>query len=192
MLPSGGSRDCEFSTAEQSVGLRVAHRKRRDKFHAIEIPRPWQPRMAVGVANSDPQRDLVAQRNSCVCAGKRIRERVVYSGPVAVELIAKKVEVEASASAGQRCVAVGGLEISSVRAETELRDSSASRACPDLHHTRHGIGAIQGALRPAQELHAVGLRQRQSAEVERDARFADVNAIDNHFVVSGLAAANKK
>ena len=47
-------------------------------------------------------------------------------------------------------------------------------------------------MRAAEELHAVGFGERKRAEVESAAGFVDGDAIDDHFVVVGIAAAHEQ
>jgi len=62
----------------------------------------------------------------------------------------------------------------------------------NLNDAGHGIGAVQRALRAANEFQAVRSRQGQHAEVEYSAGIVDRDAVHNYLVVGGLAAAHKQ
>src|ERR1700723_1071384 len=148
--------------------------------------------MTIGVAISRSQRNLIGQRHSYICALQRIRIRVVYTLAISVELVGEGVVVEASAGTCEGCVTVGSSEISSVSAETEFWDWSAAGARPDLYDAGHGIGAIESALGSADKFETIGLLQGESAEIECAAGLVDGDAVDDHFVVSGVAAADEE
>src|SRR3954470_11699739 len=65
-------------------------------------------------------------------------------------------------------------------------------AAPELHQAGHCIRAIEGALRAARELKAIDLLQRQYAEVKCASRFVHGHAVNQHFVVTRVAAADKE
>src|SRR5271169_2574706 len=89
-------------------------------------------------------------------------------------------------------VAVSRSEIASIGTKTEFGNRRAPGTRPHLHDTGHGIGSVQGALCATYELKEIRLRQRQSTKVKRATRLVDGDAIDNHLVVSGVAAANEE
>jgi hypothetical protein len=60
-----------------------------------------------------------------------------------------------------------------------------------LNDAGHGVGAVESALRAADEFQAVGFGQREHAEVGCLARRVYSDAIDDYFVVGGLAAAHE-
>src|SRR5208282_1641249 len=130
--------------------------------------------------------------DSNIRALQRIRVSIVHALPVGVELFAEEVIVEASVGARQSRVTVGRSKISPIGAKAEFGDWNASSTRPHLYDAGHGIGAVQSALSASHKFQAIRLRQGQSAEVKRLARYVDRNPIDNHFVVSGFAAANKE
>src|SRR5579864_487222 len=127
-----------------------------------------------------------------VRALERIRERVVDARAVGIELAAEQVVVETAASAGKRGVSFGGCEISAVRTEGKFGDGSGAGARPNLHDAGHSFGAVECALRPAYKLQAIGLIQRQRAEVESPSGFVNRDSVDNHFVVARFSAAHEQ
>ena len=95
-------------------------------------------------------------------------------------------------SAGKRRVAVSGGEISSVGAEAKFGNLRGAVAGPDLDDAGHGVGAVERALGAADKLHAIGLIQRESAEVEGASGFVDGDAVDDDFVVARFTAADEE
>ena len=62
----------------------------------------------------------------------------------------------------------------------------------DVDDAAHGVGAIDRALRPAQDLDALDIVERDGGEVELvvgGRRVVDADAVDQHQRVAGLAAA---
>src|ERR1700691_5005941 len=102
MLPSRRRGHSKFYASENIVQmLRFAGIGSEERV-AVEIPLAGQTGIAVGVAGSHAQRDVIAFRHAAVRALPRARGLVVSPPPVAFELIAEEVVVEASVGAGQR------------------------------------------------------------------------------------------
>ena len=93
---------------------------------------------------------------------------------------------------GERGAAGGGAEVAAVGGEAELGDSGAAGAGPDLDDAGHGVGAVERALRAADEFEAIDFGERDGAEVGGLAGGVDGDAIDDEFVVGGFAAADEE
>ena len=61
----------------------------------------------------------------------------------------------------------------------------------DVDHAAHGVGAVDRALRPAQDLDALDIVERDGREIEFAAdgrRIVDAHAVDEHQRMAGVAA----
>src|SRR4051794_18887061 len=79
-----------------------------------------------------------------------------------------------------------------IGAKIKLRAARVACRGEEPHHTAHGVGAIDGAVGSAHELEAVSLLRGDNAEVKRPAGIVHAHAIDDHFVVTGIATANEE
>src|SRR5258708_6751191 len=163
-----------------------------ERVLAIEIPGSGQAGRAVIVAQAQTQRNLLIESEAQICALERVGVIVVQPLAAGVELIAKDVVVEAAVRTGQGCITVFGAVIAGVGAEAEFGNGRAAGAGPHLNYARHRVGTVECALRAAQELQAAGFGERKSAEVNGSSGLSHADTIDNHFVVIGIAAANKE
>ena len=85
-----------------------------------------------------------------------------------------------------------GGKVSAVGGYPELWNRRVPCARPDLNHAGHRIGTVKSALRAANELQPVRLRERERAEVKRAAGFIHRDSIDDQLVVVGFAAAHEQ
>ena len=182
----------QLRAGQQIVLPRALVEVRRQDGISVEIPVALHAGGAVGVAGAQAQRRPVGQLHADVPALQRVRVVVVRTLTHGVELVAEQVVVEAAIGAGERCISVRRAQVSAVRAETQFGNGRAAGAGKDLHHAGHGVGAVERALRAANELQTVRSGQGKHAEVEDSAGIVDGNTVHNHFVVGGLAAAHEQ
>src|SRR5215469_3354110 len=98
---------------------------------------------------------MVVDRETDIASLQRVGIVGVDALSAGVELVSEQVVVEGTMRPRQRGVAVRGVAIAAVGAESQLRGCRAAVACPKLHHAGHGVGAVQSALSSAQKLQAV-------------------------------------
>src|SRR5947209_1036741 len=102
MLPSGRRRDSEFHTSDNGIQVGMIDRIGRHQCIAVEIPLPGKAGMAVGMAKARANRGVLGQRGSDISTLERIGKGAIDSFALRVELVAKDVVVEASASSSER------------------------------------------------------------------------------------------
>ncbi len=93
---------------------------------------------------------------------------------------------EAAASTGKAACR----ETAALRQEREMRRAFAPLT-DDVDHTGDRVGAVQRALRATRDLHVVHAINTQRSKVEVASELIDLDTIDHHQVVVGIASADK-
>src|SRR5882762_10642358 len=97
----------------------------------------------VGVPSSDAELRPATQAHPKIRSLERVRVVIVRPGALRVELIPEQVVVKTVPSPRHRDVTMGGVEISTIGAETQFGSLRGSASGEYLDDAGHGIGAIK-------------------------------------------------